>query len=201
MIKVIAYDLDGMVVEEPHYYSKELELKYGISPDDIDFSNSRKYLECKMGKITLREFFKPYYEKWKKKYPKFNLSMEEAIKEWFDLAQLNEKVVNIAKSLKAKGIKSFILTNNTNERVEYLDKKYKLSDTFEIIGSYDLGVLKPNSAFYKVLQGKYKLLPKEVLIFDDKEDNIKKLIRFSFNAKVFSNVSDFRKALIELNIF
>lgn len=196
MIKAVVYDLDGMVLTAPRLYTEELELKYGIPIRESLFSSDRRYLDCKKGKITLDEFLKPYYKKWKK-YPKVDLSFEDAKKDWFDFSRINSEVVEIAKKLKRKEMINLILTNNTRERIDYLDKKYNLSETFEIIGSYDLGVLKPDPAFYKVLEEKYNLKPEEVLIFDDKEENIEELKKFGFKAEIYHSIDDFKKILGE----
>lgn len=199
MIKGIVFDLDGMVFEEPHLYTKELEIKYGISIKDSLFSKDLNYLECKRGKIALDDFLKPYYEKWKK-YPKYKLTLEETKREWFEFAKINNEIVDIAKQLKRKGIINFIMTNNSKERVDYLDKKHHLSKTFEIIGSYDLGVLKPNPAFYRVLKEKHHLKYSEILYFDDKEETVEALKKLGFKATLYRGVEDFKRELGKLGV-
>ena len=194
MIKAIVYDFDGMVFEEPHFYTEELEIKYGIPLKESLFSDDPRYLDCKKGKITLNQFLKNYYEKWRK-YPKYQLRFEEAKKEWFEFAKINEEIIKIAKRLKGQGIVNLILTNNTRERIEYLDKKHQLSKIFGIIGSYDLGILKPHPAFYKILKEKFKLKPEEILCFDNKEKNIKGLKKLGFKAVIYKRVGDFKSEL------
>lgn len=199
MIKAVVFDLDGMVFEEPHYYTEELEIKYGIPLKDSLFSNDPNYLDCKMGKITLDDFLRPYYKKWRK-YPKYKLTFAEAKKEWFEFAQINREIIDIAKQLKEKGIINLILTNNTKERVEYLSEKYHLSETFEIVGSYDLGVLKPDPAFYQVLKERYRLKFSEILYFDDKKETIGTLKKLGFPAVLYQDVEDFKKRMIKFGI-
>jgi HAD superfamily hydrolase (TIGR01509 family) len=199
MIKAIVYDLDGMVFKEPHYYTEEMEKKFGIPLKDSLFSKDPRYLACKRGEISLDKFLKPYFRKWQK-YPKFKLTLEQAKKDWFDFAKINKKIVKIAKLLKEKGVVNLIMTNNSRERIKYLDKKYRLSDFFEIIGSYDLGVLKPNPAFYQVLKKKYGLKPNEVLYFDDKKETVKTLKKFGFKAVVYRNFSQFCQELKKLGV-
>lgn len=199
MIKGVVFDLDGMIFEEPHFYTEELEIKYGISIKDSLFSEDSNYLDCKKGKMTLDDFLKPYYEKWKK-YPKYKLTLEEAKKEWFGFAKINSEIIDIAKQLKRKGILNFVMTNNSKERVDYLDEKHRLSKTFEIIGSYDLGVLKPNPVFYRVLKEKYHLKYSEILYFDDKKENVKALKELGFKAALYQDVEDFKRKLEKLGL-
>lgn len=199
MIKAIVYDLDGMVFIEPHYFTEELELKYEIPLKESLFSKDSKYEDCKKGEISLDEFLFPYYRKWQK-YPKFTLSFKESKKEWFDFAKVNKSIFDIAKKLKKKGVINVILTNNTKERVEYLIKKFDLLDIFEIIGSYEVGLLKPDPKFYDVFLKKYKLNPQEVLIFDDKEDTVDYLISRGFKAEIYSGIKEFLYQLIKYKI-
>jgi len=200
MIKAIVYDLDGMLFNEPHYFSKELQLKYGIDSNDCDFSNDPNYTSCKIGKISFESFFSPYVKKWNKKCKKFNLNISKASKEWFDFTVLNKDMLEIARNLKSKGIMNFILTNNTKSRIKYLDKKYNLSKYFKIIGSFDLGVLKPDKRFYDVLIKKSKLKPEEILIFDDKEDNIQIVKNMGFKGEVYKNLKALKKIISSYNL-
>jgi HAD superfamily hydrolase (TIGR01509 family) len=179
MIKAVVYDLDGMVFEEPRFYTEDLKLRFGLPLEVTVFAKDPTYLNCKKGKISFDEFFKPYYKKWRR-YPKYKFSYQQAIKNWFEFAKINKEIVEIAKKLKEKRIVNLILTNNTRRRVQYLDKKYQLSKIFEIIGSYDLGALKPDPIFYKILKEKYNLKPEEILYFDDKEKNVKFLKKLGF---------------------
>ena len=199
MIKAICFDMDGMVFIEPHYFTEELEVKYDIPLKDSLFSKDLAYGKCKKGEITLNDFLTPYYKKWKK-YPKFKLSIKEAKKEWFDFTQINREVVDLAKKIKKAGMINAILTNNTRERIEYLDKKYNLSNIFIILGSYDVGELKPSPRFYKVFLNKVRLKPGEILIFDDKEETIQKLHQQGFKAEIYSGIEKFKGQLKEYNV-
>ena len=194
MIKAIVYDMDGMLFHEPHYFTKELENKYGIPLEESLFSKDPKYDACKRGEMVLDEFLMPYYKKWQK-HEKFTLSLEEAKQEWFDFTQINHKIVELAKRLKQAGITNVIATNNVEERTEYLNTKYKLNDTFAVIGSPDLGVMKPEEEFFTKLMAKLGLQPEEVLYYDDKESTIIKLKEFGFDAVVYRDIDGFKKDL------
>ncbi len=199
MIKAIIYDMDGMLFKEPHFFTKEMEIRYGIPIKDSLFSKDPKYDECKKGNITLNEFLAPYYEKWKE-YPRFTLNIEEVKKEWFNFTEIQKEILEVAKTLKKKGILNIIITNNVKERTDYLQEKYNLSEIFEIIGSPDLGVLKPNSKFYDVLKDRFNLDPEDILYYDDKEGTISELKKQGFNALVYRGVEEFREELKSISV-
>jgi HAD superfamily hydrolase (TIGR01509 family) len=196
MIKAIVYDLDGMVFHAPHYFTEELEKKYGIPITESLFSKDFNYIACNEGKMTLDEFLAPYYERWRQ-HEKFNLSFEEAKQEWFDFSKIDPKMINFTKKLKKQGIVNVIATNNTRERIAYLREKYDLDETFEVIGSFDLGVMKPAKEYFLKVMDKLKLKPEEVLYYDDKESTIAKLKEFGFDAVVYRDMDGFKKDLEE----
>ena len=199
MIKAIIYDMDGMLFHEPHYFTQELEQRYGIPLEESLFSKDPKYDACKKGQITLDDFLQPYYERWSK-HDRFTLSFDEAKKEWFDFTQINQEVVALAKRLKQNGMVNVIATNNVRERTDYLRAKYDLDDTFTIIGSPDLGAMKPEPDFFAQVMSRLRLSPEEVLYYDDKESTIAELKKLGFDAVVYQNPQQFKKDLEERNI-
>jgi HAD superfamily hydrolase (TIGR01509 family) len=166
---------------------------------DALFSNDPQYLACKKGEISLDVFLKPYWQKWRK-YPKFDLSLKQTKKDWFEFAKLNKKIIKKAEKLKGKGILNFIMTNNSRKRIEFLDRKYNLSGAFEIIGSFDLGVLKPDPIFYQVLKDKYGLKLSEILYFDDKKKTVDGLNELGFQARLYQNFAQFCRELKDLRV-
>ena len=194
MIKAIVYDLDGMIFHEPHYFTQELEKKYGIPITESLFSKDPNYIACNEGKMSLDEFLKPYYEKWRQ-HETFNLSFEEAKQGWFDFAKVDLEMIDFAKQLKTQGIINVIATNNTRERITYLREKYDLDDTFEIIGSFDLGVMKPAEKYFSKLMNQLGLQPEEVLYYDDNKETIAILKNLGFNALVYKDIEQFKKDL------
>ena len=194
MIKAIVYDLDGMVFHEPHYFTQELEKRYGIPITESLFSKDPDYIACNEGKMSLDEFLRPYYEKWQK-HEKFNLSFEETKQEWFDFSKVDPEMIELAKKLKQQGIRNVIATNNTRERIAYLREEHNLDDAFEIIGSFDLGVMKPAEEYFSKLMQKLGLKPEKVLYYDDKKSTITILQKLGFDAVIYRDIEKFKKNL------
>jgi HAD superfamily hydrolase (TIGR01509 family) len=199
MIKAIVYDLDGMIFHEPHYFTQELEKRYGIPITESLFSKDPNYIACNEGKMSLDEFLKPYYERWTQ-HEKFNLSFEEAKQGWFSFAKVDPEMIELAKKLKNQGIMNIIATNNTRERITYLREKHDLDDTFETVGSFDLGVMKPAKEFFSKLMDQLGLQPDEVLYYDDSKETITILKNLGFNALVYRDIEQFKKDLKEREI-
>ena len=101
MIKAIAWDLDGMLFHEPHYFTKELSLKYNIPKVESIYMKNPKWKLVNEGKISLNEFLEPYVKKWNT-YPKFNLTLEETKLAWFSFAKVDKEMLELARKLKNK---------------------------------------------------------------------------------------------------
>ena len=93
---------------------------------------------------------------------------------------------------------NIIATNNVKERIDYLNEKYKLKEIFTVIGSFDLGVMKPNQEYYELMMEKLKLKPEEIIYYDDKESTVNNLREFGFQAKVYTNINRFKE---EIDLF
>ena len=197
MIKAIAWDLDGMLFHEPHYFTKELALRYDIPEVETIYVKDPKWRLVNEGKISLNEFLKPYIERWSR-HPKFNLTLEEFKQAWFSFAKVDAEMFVLAKQLKEKGVKNIIATNNPRERIDFLNENYNLKEIFTVIGSFDLGVMKPSEEYYKAMMEKLKLNPEEVLYYDDKESTVNDLIKFGFKARVYKNIKEFKEEIKNL---
>jgi HAD superfamily hydrolase (TIGR01509 family) len=199
MVKAIVYDMDGMLFHEPHYFTAELEQRYGIPLEESLFAKDPNYDACKRGEITLDEFLQPYYSKWQQ-HERFDLSFEQAKKAWFDFTQIDSEIMELAKSLKHAGIINVIATNNVRERTDYLRKKNNLDETFIVIGSPDFGVMKPDAEFFTKLMSRLELNQEDVLYYDDKKSTIIELKKFGFDAVVYKSIDQFKKDLEERKI-
>ena len=86
---------------------------------------------------------------------------------WITYALVNQKIVDIAKELKEKGYKLYLLSKMNTYVYEYL-KTLEFRKYFEgaEISGYDK-VAKPDPKSYELLFEKYNLKPEECLFIDD----------------------------------
>ena len=93
------------------------------------------------------------------------------MKEWYKHQKINEDTVEIAKKLKQKGYKIFVLSNMAAETFEYIKghKFFCLCDGI-VISSYEK-MVKPEEKIFTTLLDRYKIDPEETLFIDDDDTN------------------------------
>ena len=179
MIKVVAFDLVGVLVNENDINLTEVENKlermFGpnlndaiyliearkIIGNDSIIMNVTKTLIDKLYKVKDREIFKKIKEK-------------------------------------NKNIKVIIATNHLSFVRNFIDKSFDVDYLDDLVISAEIHKIKPNSDFYEYILNKYNINSKELLFLDDNIDNIngaKKLgintIKVEKNTDLVEEISKF----------
>lgn len=85
-----------------------------------------------------------------------------------------ETTISTLKKLKARGYKIFLLSNFHERALCQMKEKYDFfSHTDGMVVSYQVKMIKPEPAIYKILLGTYNLVPSETLFIDDMPQNIR----------------------------
>ncbi len=151
------------------------------------------------GKITKRDF-------WKAVSKKLNLD-EKLISKlqqiWHSSFKPDKGMVNIISELR-KNYKVLVFSGTIKERVEYLNRKYKLPDRFDdFVLSYEVGFNKDELEFYKALLRKLKkvnLKPKECIFIDDHQEFLDKAKKFGIKTILFKNSQKLKSDLKEFSL-
>lgn len=161
MIKVIAFDLVGVLVREKDINlslnESKLERLFGPNLNDIDYINKASIIindDIDITTITRNTIQKLYETK-------------------------NKQVL---KELKAnhKDIKIIIATNHLTYIRKFIETNFNEID--DIIISAEINKIKPNPEFYNYILEKYNIKPSELLFLDDNEENINGAIKIGVNA-------------------
>lgn len=179
MIKVIAFDLVGVLVYEKRieltYAEEKLERMFGPNINDSEFL------------IAGKEYIDDNYELVK--------TTEELINK---LYEVREK--DLFKQIKKKcpNVKIIIATNHVSYVRNFLGEIFDINYLDDIIISAEINKIKPNSNFYEHILNKYNIKPNELLFLDDNQDNVdgaKELgintIKIDRDTNLFKTVSNY----------
>jgi putative hydrolase of the HAD superfamily len=193
MIKAVIFDLDDVLIYRTAYFSKRL----GLSEEKINSFFGGVFQDCLTGKADLKEELPKVMKEWG-----WEKSMEELLEFWFvDEKNLDEKMIEYIHGLKNKGVKVFIGTNNERHRLEYLEKEIGLGNIFhKVYGSYLVGYVKPDPAFYNHILQEQGLEKDEVLFWDDNAENIASAQKFGIRAEIFTTYENFEKKMREYQL-
>lgn len=153
MIKVVAFDLIGVLIKEKDIDllddEEKIERLFGPNKSNEEFINLAKEIigdDKKVVTITNNIINKLYeirqdnvFERLKERYP---------------------------------NIKLVIVTNHVSYVRDYINKTFNKDLIDNIIISADIGKIKPNIDFYQYILNSLDILPSELLFLDDNKDNI-----------------------------
>lgn len=117
MIKAVIFDLNGVFIQSSKL-SGRFEEKFGIPSEEFMLTLKEVMPKTRMPNAgDAYDYWTPYLEKWK-----INITREDFFDFWFSAEKENSEMIKLAKELKSKGLKVFILSNNFIERAYYYEK-------------------------------------------------------------------------------
>lgn len=158
MIKVIAFDLVGVLVGERNNVLNETEDKierlFGPNINDEDYITKAKGI---IGDSNIEQFTKNIINK---------------------LYRIRE--VNLIENLRKKypNIRIIIATNHLSYVKDFINKIFDVDD---VIISAEINKIKPNIDFYQFILDKYNLKPNELLFLDDNIENVEGAKKLGIN--------------------
>lgn len=190
MIKVILFDADGVLIPKKWVFSQILETEHGITRQTTSAFFSGIFQDCLVGKADLKESISPFLPAWG-----WEKSVDEFLNYWFTSEHvLNKELLDYIQTLKKKGVKCYVATNNEVYRVRYMTDKMGFSQSFEqIFASSSLGFKKPDREFFQAIMKNLKGVRRsEVLLWDDSLEHVEAAKKFGFKAEIYTSFEDLR---------
>lgn len=189
--KCILFDADGVVIHSERF-SVQYQKEHDVSNDDMLLFFNGEFQNCIVGKADLIELVKPWLPKWK-----WTGTVDELLQFWFKAEHnIDERMVNIIKKLREKGIKCYLATNQEKYRTQYMKNHMRFEELFDhVFSSADIGHKKPEGEFYEFILNKVKnehnIYPHEIMFFDDSQDNVTEARKLDIDAHFYKNFEDF----------
>lgn len=206
-IKAILFDVDGVLIRPPHYFSKELELKgYKKAEEGLNaYYRGKDHLQCLDGRADSRKLIMPYLKNFGWEY-----SADEYLEQQFAFERryLDKGLISIVASLRAQGLNCYLATDQEKYRAQYLLESMDFKSVFDasFISCFVHGRKSQDRFWEKVINELKKMPagiePDEIAFFDDIQENIDTASTFGVKAFLFEIMSKFREdmALLGFNV-
>lgn len=202
---IILFDIDGVLIRLPNYFSEELEKQgYKKAGENLtSFFQGSDNWECLEGKASSEKKIVPYLEKIGCKG-----TGEDYFKRQFQFEKkyLDQNLISQIERFRSQGIKCYLCTDNAKSRAEFLLNEMNFNNIFDgYFISCFIGFRKRHDEFWDYVMDK---LGKEaeniesggVVFFDDIQNNIDMALKFGINAILFKGMIQFKKDLKSLGI-
>tara|TARA_Y100000310_G_C20448732_1_gene699670 strand:+ start:115 stop:717 length:603 start_codon:yes stop_codon:yes gene_type:complete len=193
MIKTVIFDLGGVYFSDGTKKAIEMLSKfYKISHQRVtDILQGDLGTRYREGNITADAFWGQAKDYWKVSVPSQDLA---AI--WLKSYKQIKGTTKIIDRLNAAGYELLFLSDNVQERVDYLEKKYLFLEKFKDgIFSHLVHVRKPDPLFYKMALEKASHAAEECAYIDDKPEFLKPAQEFGMVGIAFENPMQLEQAL------
>lgn len=198
-IKVVIFDADGVVINSPGYFSVQYSKEFGVPTESMTPFFKGIFQEAVVGKADLKEILKPVLEDWQWKG-----SVDELLDWWFKSEHyIDERIVKEIRRLRKNGIKCCLATKQEKYRARYIRKNMGFENIFdELYISCDMGCKKSEKKFFEMIYNdlakKMPLRNEEIMLWDNKEENIAMAKKLGWQSYLYNGFDDFQKIIFQL---
>jgi putative hydrolase of the HAD superfamily len=199
-VKAILFDVDGVLIRPPYFFSKELEQNgYSKAEKTLNaYYGSDDHLPSLEGRGTCEEAIAPYLRDfgWQQTPREYLVQLFE-----FDARYLDHDFLNIIVRLKANRVICCLATDQEKLRAHYLLNVMGFGSLFDAhFISCDIGSRKIGNAFWshvleKLTGTPFNFEPQDIAFVDDRQSNVEVALRFGIRAVRFESVRGFNNDL------
>ncbi len=189
----LVLDLDG-VVNVAERFSKRYARDFRVPKECIDAFFEREFPDCLLGRTDLKEKLAANIG-----LLRWDGSVDELIDYWFiGDTHFDQRVLEVVRTVRSKGVKCFVATNNERYRAEYFVFGCGLGVQFDgFFSSAQVGAVKPDELFFGKLFGSIReIVPvgiSDVVFWDDAAENVNGARNFGFRAYRYTEFHDFER--------
>lgn len=187
-IKAIVFDLDGVYFNKGKAEFLSSLTRYGVEEASAKsvFLTSQQMADYKLGKINDDEFWAWAESQWNT-----GLSNHELIELMLDGYAIDERVMQLVKTVRRKGYKTLICSNNFPARIQGLERRFGFLQQFDTaVFSYQVHAAKPSTEIFAELLRRSGCQPQEIVYADDKPTALTGAKDLGINTLVYT---DFEK--------
>lgn len=194
MIRAVIFDLNGVFIQSPKL-SERFDEAFGV-PQEQFLPVLKEAMAC----VRLPDagdsfsYWQPHLKRWG-----VELTREQFFNFWFRAEKEVPEMVSLARELKSRGVRLFVLSNNFAERTAYYEATFSfLHDLFErVYFSWQTGFTKSNPQAYQLVLDENHLAADECLFFDDSPENITVASALGIRGFLFEGIDRLRAVLRE----
>ncbi|NJK43486.1 MAG: HAD-IA family hydrolase [Pleurocapsa sp. SU_196_0] len=192
-IRAMVFDADGVIVRPRTWFVHAAERTYRIPRAEFMGFIHGDFKRCTTGELELSEVLPPLLERWQ-----VNVGVDAFIRQWL----IHEHALDInllerIARIRARGMPCYLGTNQERHRAAYMRRDMGLQDALDgVFASSDLGVRKPDAAFYERVQEALHLEPHQILFWDDAAQNVEAARAVGWQAELYTGLRGFDQHLL-----
>lgn len=190
-MKVVLFDLDGVIVFRKELFGDALTRDYQIPSQVLYEFFISKYELCKTGKADLRQELMDKLSDWG-----IGADVDKLLELMYETedSPIDERMLVEIQKLRKNKISCYIASDQEKYRASDLWRKIHLYFDGHFF-SYELGSMKSKPLYWQRLLATQDVHPNDILYWDDDVANIDEASKHGVNAKVFTTYNDFNQTM------
>ena len=196
MYRTIIFDLGGVYFSDGTRTAIDaIAAEYAIARDAVEcILNGEPGREYRIGNISAEQFWQMAKKSWN-----IQESTEALSLLWCSSYRPNDDTAKLVDRLKDAGHELLYLSDNTAERVAYLNEKYRFLQKFdEGIFSHIVKRKKPDPVIYQLILDKASHPASACVYIDDKPEYLQPAKKLGMEVIAFTNAAQLESRLKEL---
>lgn len=195
-MKIGLFDADGVLTLPEEMFSQIYARTHGMNPERFSQFFQQQFPAAIVGEADLKELIELNREVWE-----YDGDIDVLLEQWFSGENIrNEELLSYVQELRAKGTPCYLATNQEKYRGAYMKEKMFPGEFDGFFVSAELGVKKPDAAFYEkvimILAQKHAgLQPSDIVFFDDTMDNIDGAKQLGIDAHYYEHFDQVKQLL------
>jgi FMN phosphatase YigB (HAD superfamily) len=193
MVKIILFDVDGVLISQDERFSAKFSREFNIPLEKLNKFFTDDFPAAALGKADLIKIVKNHLADWG-----WDKSAEELLYYWVSSENyLDIDMIRSVVELKARGVKCGVVSNQEKYRAAYLSEEMGLGELMDFqFYSCDLGSFKSSREFWNLVYRELAPFAKsEILIWDDKNSAVASAREFGFKAELYTDFRNYQKIL------
>ena len=185
MIKTVICDLGGVYFTDGSAQAiQRISAAYDLPADRVrDVLMGDPGSRYRRGRISAAEFWDGAKESWD-----LRVSTNEIASVWLRAYEPVEGTVALVDRLRASGYEMLFLSDNVQERVDYLESRYGFLHRFKDgVFSHRVGLRKPDLRIYRLVLEKASCPAAQCVFVDDKPSMLEPAVRIGMSAVAFES--------------
>lgn len=194
MIRTVIFDMGNVLVRFCHErMCRQMGALCGRTAADVrkHLIDSGLQAEFERGQLTEREFHARI-----ERLMEQRVDFDALIEAGSDIFELNEPMIPVVDTLKARGYRLVLLSNTSISHFEFVRDRFDVLDRFDdYVLSYRIGALKPQAEIFLAAKESAVCAPDECFYTDDIADYVAAGRSHGFEAEVFTTTEKLREDL------
>ncbi len=196
---IIVFDLGNTLIRFDHNIAVNKVKDVSKAPHDViyqAFFDSPHTRAFEKGEILSGEFYAGIKESLG-----MGIDYDAFVPIWNNIFWEDEVSCRLARRLKAKGHRLFLLSNVNKLHFEFIERKFNILNIFdEMILSYIVGAMKPEKAIFDEVVKRAGGDKTRILYIDDREDLIEAALALGINSIRYEGGEKLEKELVKRGI-